>query len=68
MKHAERIALNIRWLAKERRILLTHLPRRAHVGHSHFFLVMAGKSSPTVQWLDKVARALDVDVHELVKP
>jgi len=67
-KLAERLILNIRWHAKERRIGMTHLPDRAGVGHAHFFEVMAGRASPTVEWLQKVARALGVDVHELLKP
>ena len=45
---------------------MTHLPDRAAVGRSHFREVMAGRSSPTLVWLARVAAALDVDPGELV--
>lgn len=53
-------------LAATRGITLSHLPDRAGVTRSHFWNVMAGKKSPTLQWLGKLAKALDVDVEDLV--
>jgi DNA-binding phage protein len=67
-KLAERLILNIRRHAKERRIVVTRLPHLAGVGHTHFFEVLAGRASPTLQWLAQVAKALGVDVHKLLKP
>jgi transcriptional regulator with XRE-family HTH domain len=62
----QRVAKRIRTIARERRIPVTHLPDRAAVGRSHFWEVMAGRSSPTLEWLARVAAALDVDPGELV--
>jgi Cro/C1-type helix-turn-helix DNA-binding protein len=50
----------------ERKIPISHLPDHADVSRSHFWDVMAGKKSPTLAWLDKIARALDADVADLV--
>ncbi len=61
-----RIARNIRARAKARDIMITHLPDRAGVGRSSFFMVMSGKTSPTVRWLAQVAAALDCDVADLI--
>ncbi len=61
-----RIARNIRVHAKAQDILITHLPDRAGVGRSSFFMVMKGRTSPTVRWLDQVAAALDCDVADLL--
>jgi ribosomal protein L7Ae-like RNA K-turn-binding protein len=62
----ERVTKRIRAIAREQRIPVTHLPDRAAVGRSHFWEVMAGRSSPTLEWLARVAVALDVDPGELV--
>jgi transcriptional regulator with XRE-family HTH domain len=61
-----RIAGRIRQLAQERGLPLSHLPDRAGVTRSHFYEVLGARKSPTVTWLAKVARALDVDVADLV--
>jgi hypothetical protein len=61
-----RLARNIRRLARKRGILLSHVPDRAAVGRSHFFAVLGGERSPTLAWLTRVARALGVDVVELL--
>ena len=60
-----RVTRRIREIAKTRDILVTHLPDRSDVSRSHFFDVMAGKKSPTLEWLAKIASALDVDPGEL---
>jgi hypothetical protein len=61
-----RVTGNIRALADTHHVPLSHLPDRAVVGRSHFWNVMAGKKSPTLRWLGKVAKALEVDVEDLV--
>lgn len=63
-----RVTKRIRELAGERKIPISHLPDHADVSRSHFWDVMAGKKSPTLAWLDKIARALDADVSDLVPP
>ena len=62
-----RVANRIRLLAKRRRIVLTHLPDRAGVGQRQFWDVLAGKKSPTLRWIGRVAVALGVDVEDLVR-
>ena len=63
-----RVTRHIRDIAKARRIPLSHLPDRASISRSHFWEVMAGRKSPTLKWLGKVARKLNVDVSDLVEP
>ena len=62
----KRVVGRIRRIADERSIPLSHLPDRAAIARSHFWNVMAGKKSPTLRWLGKVASALDVDAEELL--
>lgn len=62
----QRVVDRIREVARKRRIAVTHLPDRAGVGRSHFWEVMAGRASPTLAWLARIAVALDVDAGELV--
>jgi transcriptional regulator with XRE-family HTH domain len=47
---------------------VTHLPDRAGVSVTHYFAILAGKSSPTLLWLEKIARVLKVPVRELLPP
>jgi transcriptional regulator with XRE-family HTH domain len=61
-----RVVRRIRELADERGIVLSHLPDRAAVSRAHFWNVLAGKKSPTLKWLGRIAKALDVDASELV--
>ena len=62
-----RIAGNLRQLAERQGIPLSHLPDHAGVGRSHFWEVLAGRKSPTLAWLVRVATALDVDIGELLR-
>jgi hypothetical protein len=61
-----RVVRKIREIADARSIPVTHLPDRAAVARSHFWNVMAGKKSPTLRWLEKIADALSVDAEELL--
>jgi hypothetical protein len=61
-----RIVKRIRLYARDAGIEVSHLPDRADVGRSHFWDVMAGRKSPTVKWLRKVADALKVDTGDLI--
>lgn len=62
----QRVVRRIRALARERKIPVSHLPDRADVARSHFFDVLAGRKSPTLAWLQRIAVALDVDAGDLV--
>lgn len=64
----ERVIEHIRQLAEARGIALSHLPDRAAVARSHFWDVMAGRKSPTLHWLERIAQALEVDVGDLLLP
>jgi len=64
----KRLAYNVRRLAKERRLVLSHVPDFAAVGPRHFWAVMAGERSPTLRWMGQLAGALGVDVRELFRP
>ncbi len=61
-----RLVRRIRDLAKRRGVRVTHLPDRAGVSRTHFWDVLAGRASPTLQWLERVAAALEADVADLV--
>jgi transcriptional regulator with XRE-family HTH domain len=63
-----RLAERIRALATKRGISVTHLPDRADLGAGHFWRVMNGTASPSLQWLERMAAALDVEVADLVAP
>jgi len=61
------LARQIRVLAKERGLALTHLADRAGVGRTHFWSVLNAQASPTLAWLMKVAAALDVEVIDVLR-
>ena len=63
-----RLADRIRARARERRIVLTHLPDLAGVGQSQFWNVLAGRKSPTLRWIGRVAAALEIDAGTLLAP
>ena len=63
-----RVIEHIRELAEQRGIAISHLPDRAGVARSHFWDVLAGRKSPTLSWLERIAVALEVDVVELLLP
>ena len=61
----QHLVSRIRSIAEQRGIALSHLPDRAGVGRSHYWEVLRGRSSPTVEWLQKIAVALEVEVEDL---
>jgi hypothetical protein len=61
-----RLVKNIRDRAKRADIAITHLPDRAGVSRSNFWEVMAGRAVPKLDWVGKVAAALDVDAVDLL--
>jgi SOS-response transcriptional repressor LexA len=62
----KRLVIQVRAAAKVRGVQLTHVPDLAGVSRSHFWDVLAGRKSPTVSWLTKVAVALDYEPHDLL--
>jgi hypothetical protein len=60
------VVQRIRERARREKIPVTHLPDLAAVSRSHFWDVMAGRASPTLAWLAKVAAALGADAGDLV--
>ena len=62
-----RVVARMRVLSKKKKVPISHLPDRADVSRSHFWEVMGCRKSPTLQWLERIAEALDVDVEELFR-
>ena len=60
------VAKNIREAAEDRDISLNHLADKAGVSRSQLFLVLAHDCGVSIEWLEKVADALDVDIVALV--
>ena len=63
----DRVCARIRALCRVQGITLTQLIERAHVSASHFWGVMNGGKSPTIEWLQQIAVALGVDIEDLCK-
>ncbi len=61
-----RLAHNLRALARARRLPLSHVADRAGVSRAQFWDVAAGRRSPTLRFLARVAAALEVDPAELL--
>lgn len=64
----ERLAQNIREVAKRKGVTLTDLADRAGVSQAAFWESMSGRSGPSIDFVAKVAMALDVDPSVLVRP
>lgn len=45
-----------------------HVGICAGTSRSYLYAVLNGEKSPTLDWLERVAKVLSVDVHELAKP
>jgi transcriptional regulator with XRE-family HTH domain len=65
-KLQQRLVKRIREIAKRRGIMVSHLPDRADVSRSHFWAVLALKTSPTLNWIGAIAEALEVDPSDLL--
>lgn len=60
------LANNIRELVDDSDITLDQLAEKAGVSRSHLMRVMAMASSPSIDWVQKIADAFDVDIAALV--
>lgn len=63
-----RLATRIRELCARRHLTVQTLAQRASTSRSYLYAVLNGEKSPTLDWLTRIATALGVDVHELVRP
>jgi len=63
-----RVAGRIRELCARRNIDLIELARLAKVSRAHLFAVLAGRKSPTLAYLNKLATVLEIDPHLLLRP
>ncbi|MEX1367508.1 MAG: helix-turn-helix transcriptional regulator [Nannocystaceae bacterium] len=55
-----RLAARIREACKARKITITHLAATSGMSRNHLFGILAGRKSPTVDYLMRIARALEV--------
>jgi DNA-binding phage protein len=62
------VARNIRAVAKRKRVAVTALGDFAGVSRSQIFAVLKSHTSPTLDWIAKVAKALDVEPWQLLAP
>jgi len=62
------LARNVRIVARRRKLALTALADFAGVSRSQMFAVLAGSTSPTIDWLAKIASALDIEPSQLLAP
>ena len=62
------VARNVRAIAKRKRVALTALADFAGVSRSQVFAVLKSATSPTLDWIAKVATALDVEPWQLLAP
>lgn len=59
-------ARNIRLWADVRGMSLNHLADQSGVSRAQMYNVLAGTSSPSLDWINKVAPVLDIQVWELL--
>lgn len=62
------VARNVRSVAKRKGVALTALADFAGVSRSQVFAVLKLATSPTLDWIAKVATALDVEPWQLLAP
>ena len=62
------LARNVRAYARKKGIALNSLADFAGVSRSQLFDVLAKRKAASVDWLAKVAKALDVEPHDLLNP
>jgi transcriptional regulator with XRE-family HTH domain len=63
-----RVAMRIREIARRRKLPLNDLATSAGVSRSHLYALLAGQRAATTDVLTKIAIALQVDPHELLRP
>lgn len=62
------LARRLREVAAERGVALTHVADRAGVGRSHLWRLLNAEAGATIDAVEKIAEALDVDPVALLTP
>lgn len=62
----ERVGLNLQRLRREKQMSQEELSHRSGVHQTYLSGVERGKRNPTVGVLEKIAKALDADVSDIV--
>lgn len=62
------LARRLREVAAERGVALTHVADRAGIGRSHMWRLLNAEASPTLDAVEKIADALDIDPLALLAP
>jgi transcriptional regulator with XRE-family HTH domain len=60
-------AKRIREMARERHLPLSHVADRSSIAHSHFWAILAARSSPTLAMVERIADTLGVDPLDLLR-
>lgn len=63
----ELLTVNLRRLTEAKKIPLTVLADRAGIDRRELFAAMAGEVDPDLDWLNKLADVLGVEVTELLR-
>ena len=67
MNARERVGLNVQRLRRSKRLTQEELAHRAKVHQTYLSGVEGGRRNPSVAVLERISRALAVDVEELFK-
>jgi len=67
MAPKERMAARLKALRERRGLTQEQLAEKSRVGRSHLARLETGKQDPTLSTLEKLAKALNVDVAKLLK-
>lgn len=59
---------NVRRFAHERGMTFSELAKKAGVAKAQIYRVMSGQSSPSLEWIVRLARGLEVDALVLLSP
>ena len=63
----ERVGLNVQRLRRSRKLSQEELAHQADVHQTYLSGVERGRRNASLLVLDRIARALDVDIEELIK-
>jgi len=66
MEIKELIGRRIRELRKARGLTIERLAELAHIGEKYLGDIERGKENPTVATIEKLARALEVQMHQIL--
>ncbi|KND50384.1 MAG: hypothetical protein AB202_01870 [Parcubacteria bacterium C7867-007] len=64
---AKKLGENIRRIREEKQMMQIDLCRKLNVDGAYISNIENGKSNPTLSTIERIARALDVSVEDLMK-